>query len=269
MVGISAGLVVWKGDNFDWFFAALVSVLNQTEPVDELLLTLNGQDVFVLAPEIWRVIKDADFAGRVTIVQNEVNIGLASALNQQLRQVEYEYYMRMDSDDISLPQRTRVFKAFAKKHNPLAVCGSFSEEFTETGSVRIRKYPTQTEEIRNGISLANPFSHPTVFLRVCDILAIGGYNEDYQRCQDLELWTRVLKAKLNVANMSEVLLRFRRCDTVNKRRSTSQWELKAYLNAIRELDFPRYHMVYPILRYFARRVNFLSELSYKYFKRKR
>ena len=161
-----------------------------------------------------------------------------------------------------------LFHHYQKSSQDVAVFGSFSEEFTETGERKIRRYPLGYKNIKKGIAVANPLSHPTTFLKVSSILSLGGYDTSYVRCQDLELWTRILKNEMLIENIPEVLLDFRRAHTVGKRKNTSEWEYKAYKNAIHELGFPKYKMVYPILRRMVRKVNILSELGYKYFKRK-
>lgn len=268
MVRLSSGLVVWTGDNKQWFFEALDSLLSQNHPIDELLITLNGKEVFVLEKEIKDVVSRSEFGVELKILHNESNEGLASALNSQLKECSGEYYMRMDSDDIARPNRVEVFHQYQQSGQDVAVFGSFSEEFTETGTRKTRRYPLGHKNIKKGIAVANPLSHPTTFLKVKSVLNLGGYDNSYVRCQDLELWTRILKNEMLIENIPEVLLDFRRVHTVGKRKNTSEWEYKAYKNAIHELGFPKYMMVYPILRRMVRKVDKLSELGYKYFKRK-
>lgn len=268
MVRLSSGIVVWSGDNKQWFFEALYSLLNQNYSIDELLITLNGKEVFNFEQEIREALISSGFDGEFKMLYNDSNEGLASALNGQLRECTGDYYMRMDSDDISRPNRVEVFHQYQQFGQDVAVFGSYSEEFTETGERKTRSYPLGYKNIKKGIAVANPLSHPTTFLKVSSVLSLGGYDTSYVRCQDLELWTRILKNEMLIVNIPEVLLDFRRVHTVGKRKDTSDWEYKAYRNAIDELGFPKFMMLYPVLRRMIRKIDKLSELAYKYFKRK-
>ena len=47
---------------------------------------------------------------RIVYVKNEQNMGVAATLNKGLRLAKGEYIARMDSDDISLPERMQLLR---------------------------------------------------------------------------------------------------------------------------------------------------------------
>lgn len=61
---------------------------------------------------------------RIKYFKNEKNLGVAKTLNKGLKLAQGKYIARMDSDDISLPERLYKQFKFMEVYNDIDVCGS-------------------------------------------------------------------------------------------------------------------------------------------------
>ena len=247
---------VYKSEKPAYLDRSLQSVWDdQTLKPDEIILVQDGP----LGDELLQVIdKWQEKLGKVLVrIVNEVNIGLTKSLNKGIKVAQGEYIARMDSDDISLPERFGEQVDFLNKHHDIPVVGSYIQEFSDgCDNLSIRKFPLDTEGAKKIIYKANPLAHPAVMIKK-DLFDEGiSYNEEYRTSQDLALWFDVLAAGYKVANIDKVLLKFRRNDSVYKRRSNrkdSNLELKVHEKGILKLyGFSPYKSLFPIMRYIIR-----------------
>lgn len=187
------------------------------------------------------------------VLTNDQNMGLTKSLNKGLKVVTGDFIARMDSDDISMPRRFERQIEFLTNHPKIAVCGGWLQEFDEADScLNIRHYPDNPTLIRKYICKASPLAHPTVMFRK-SVFSDNGfvYNEKYRTSQDLALWFDILYAGLNISNLQEVTIRFRRDIDVFKRRSRKKAmnEFKIYMNGIYRLHgIFTWRYIYPISR---------------------
>lgn len=144
---------------------------------------------------------------RIQIIEKPANTGYTNSLNIGLALARGEYIARMDSDDISLPERLSKQVAFMKLHPKVGVCGSWIETFGFSN--RIRRYKTEHEQIKIELLSRSSFAHPSVILRkaMLDQLSIK-YKVESEPAEDYELWVR-LSEYCELANIPEVLLRYR------------------------------------------------------------
>src|SRR5690625_3651528 len=104
MTKFSVLLSVYKDDNADHLECALRSIWHlQTVKPSQIVIVKDGQ----LTDSLESVISGIkhELAGVVTEVSLKQNIGLAGALNVGLKACRYQLVARMDSDDISVPNR--------------------------------------------------------------------------------------------------------------------------------------------------------------------
>lgn len=189
-------------------------------------------------------------------VVNEENIGLTKSLNKGLRIVTGDYIARMDSDDISMPDRLKHQKEFLDNHPEVAIVGGSLQEFDEENDcLGVRKYPKTNDDVLKYIHRASPLAHPTVMMRR-EIFDNGlRYDECYRTSQDIALWFDALAAGYKIGNLSEVTLKFRRNGDVYKRRSRKKAvnEFKIYMRGIYRLNgIFTYKYIYPLARFVFR-----------------
>lgn len=256
MTGISVLISVYKSEKAEYLDKALKSVWDdQTLKPNKIVLVLDGP----LSSELTLVInwwKDK-LRESILVIRNEKNIGLTKSLIKGISIIDTDYIARMDSDDISLPNRFEVQAAFLDKHPKIAVVGSNIIEFSDgAGDLGVRIYPKNTESAKRTIYKANPLAHPVVMMRKSLFDEGIIYNEKYRTTQDLALWFDVLDAGYNVANIDEPLLRFRRNDSVYHRRanwSDSWLELKIHEKGILKLyGVSPYKSLFPLARFAIR-----------------
>lgn len=152
---------------------------------------------------------------RIKLIRNEKNLGLARSLNIALRQARGDFVVRMDADDISLPQRLQVQLDFLQKHRDVSLCGTWVKIINSQGEpIGAIHKPTTDHEIKKQLLRITPLIHPTWFGRREIFLQLDGWDEDFDTAEDYQFLLRAKNYKM--ANIGKELLLFRRWE---KRRS--------------------------------------------------
>lgn len=147
---------------------------------------------------------------RIEYLANDCNMGLIFSLNKGLSHAKGKYIARMDSDDISLPDRFISQLKFMENNQDVVLCGSQIEYISNENIKKRRFYaPCSDEKIRNRLFVSSPIAHPTVFIRrsiICDNLL--QYDDNYIHCEDYKLWVDI-SVYGKMANLDTVLLKYR------------------------------------------------------------
>ena len=195
---------------------AIESILNQSIPPDEIILIKDGKLTF----ELDEVISSyaTMFPKLFKILLIEENKGLWNALNVGLQNAKNELVARMDTDDISLPERCEKQLMLFEKEKELALVGTNIAEFYDEPQniISERKVPSEYNNILKFSRRRNPFNHPTVMYKKTVILECGGYPSN-PGSEDYQLFTRVIYEGNKVKNINESLLLYR-ADEGNFRR---------------------------------------------------
>lgn len=169
------------------------------------------------------------------IIRLETNSGLGNALNIGFQHCKNELIARMDSDDISRPERCEKQLAVFKNKPEISICSGIVEEFTDTvSSIDAKRIPPETQqEIVAFAKRRNPFNHPCVMYKKEAVKIAGGY-QDFYLLEDYYLWVRMLQKNLQGYNIQEPLLWMRAGSEMYKRRAgwkylTSQNKLFKYM----------------------------------------
>lgn len=217
---------LYSKEHPEYLEEAINSMITQTIKPDEIVLVEDGP----LTSELYAVVKE--YEPYLKIVINKKNLGLGLALNEGLKACKNDLVARMDTDDISKPDRCeKQLKRFAEKPE-LAIVGSHIDEFV--GSIQNvisqRKVPTDSKSIYEYAKKRSAFNHPAVMYRKSAVLAVGGY-ADLKRNQDVDLFGRMLFKGYKAENIDEALLWFRTSDELLARRKS--WEnSKSYIATI-------------------------------------
>ena len=137
--------------------------------------------------------------------------GYVSLLRRGLNHCRGEFVARMDSDDISMPDRFDKQIAYLRGHPEVVAVGSRVVLIDPYGS-RVEKPAHKTEhaeieaELLNGVGWA--LVHPTVMMRREPLMKVGGYREDLAVSEDLDLFLRLAEVG-KLANLPDVLLQYR------------------------------------------------------------
>ncbi len=74
---------------------------------------------------------------RLVIIEKDSNSGIVDTMNVALNRIETEYYIRMDGDDISTPERFQKLVDFMDQNSEIGVCSSSIETFGIENKVRV------------------------------------------------------------------------------------------------------------------------------------
>ena len=186
-------------------FDSVNSIIDQTFRDWEMIIYDDGSE-----EQYVDMIKEAAALDeRIIYIRNDVNHGLAYALNQCLQEAGGEYIARMDADDISKPERLEKLYNFLCEHSEYEWAGSNSELFDENGvwgTDQMQEIPEEKDFLAY-----SPYIHPSVIFRKSVLDEMNGYkvSEETKRCEDYELFMRLHKAGYRGYNMQECLLLYR------------------------------------------------------------
>jgi glycosyltransferase involved in cell wall biosynthesis len=207
-VKFSVLMSVYSKENPVFLTQALDSLLNQTLRPAEIVLVKDG----LLSKELDDVIDDFTIMnnGLFKIIGLNKNVGLGKALAVGIEYCTNDFIARMDSDDISLPNRFFEQLSYLLDNPDIDVIGSAIEEFNQLpGDLnRFRILPINNEELMKFSKFRNPFNHPTVFFRKEAILKAGSYVH-MPFFEDFYLWIRVINKGFRLTNLKQVHLYFR------------------------------------------------------------
>lgn len=223
---------VYRKENSRWFKKAAESMLNQTVPPDEFVLVCDGP----ITKELETAIEELDKGcpGMFQILYLKENVGLGEALRQGLLLCRNELIARMDSDDISCPDRCeRQIRLFQKKQELSFCSGAIAEFFdekelenSEQGSLRLRSLPQSHKEILSYARKRNPMNHMAVMFKKSAVLQAGNY-QSAEGMEDYDLWSRMLQSGFQAENLKEILVWARIGNGMEQRRGGLKYAGKA------------------------------------------
>lgn len=215
-------------------YSVLMSVYRKEKP-ENLKSSVESMVKQTVRPSQIVVVKDGPLTDELENVLNEFvqsnpdvfniikldsNVGLAQALNIGLQCCKYSLVARMDSDDISKPDRCeKQLLEFIANPN-LSIVGTNIDEFDEDihQILCTRKVPEQYEDIFQYIHRRSPFNHVTVMYKKEDVLRCGNYQIRWK--EDLDLFFRMLNNGCRAKNIQESLVLVRvNQDGIRRRKS--------------------------------------------------
>ena len=204
MVGLSALLSTYSGDEPDALRDAIESLLDQRHPADEIVLVKDGPLTECSERTIDSLVETAP---TITTIGLSHNVGLGRALNAGLEHCSFPLVARMDADDVAVPERFGLQRSYLDAHPDVDVVGGAMAEIdAETGTRHVRSVPTAPGEIERMARRRSPLNHPTVMFRKHAIEAVGGY-ADLRSMQDYDLWVRLLANGYRLGNLPDVLVK--------------------------------------------------------------
>ena len=224
---------VYAKEKPEYFRLAVESMISQTTEPDEIIVVQDGP----LPTDLYSTVHEyaERYPNLIQIVVSEKNIGLGLALNLGLEHCRNELVARMDTDDISLPDRCQKQLECFEKDSNLNICGTWIDEFLDSTNnvISSRKVPCEHKTIYKFGKRRSPFNHPTVMYRKSAVLDCKGYS-DLRRNQDVDLFGRMLFHGFRAINIPESLLLFRADDSLVKRRK-SWGNTASYIETIHRL----------------------------------
>lgn len=220
---------VYSKEKPEYLRASIDSMLSQTIPPDQFVLVKDGPLTNELNQVIDKFVNDNQ--GLFTIVELKENRGLGIALDEGMKYCKNELVARMDSDDISLPDRCeKELKLFEMKPE-LSIVSGFIGEFEDDPNhiVSVRDVPEEQEAIKRRMRTRSAFNHPAVMYKKSEVLRCGGYGT-LRRKQDHVLFSHMMNSGCMAYNIQEILLLFR-ADRESVKRKKSWENCRGYIEA--------------------------------------
>ncbi|MBP5656238.1 glycosyltransferase [Candidatus Saccharibacteria bacterium] len=228
----SVVVCVYEKDNAEHFRAAVESLYNQTLLPGEVVIAGDGK----LSDELYKTVDTLKKKYHtLKYFELDKNRGIGAASNFGISKCQNDLVAKMDSDDISVPTRIeKQVKAF-QDDPELVMLGGQIEEFKNNDPKQVvsrREVPTDSDQIIKFARRRSPLNNPTIMFRKKEIETVGGYPE-MSRAEDYYLFIKLIAAKKKLANLSDVLVKYR-LDADNIKRRKSWANTKEMILARRE-----------------------------------
>lgn len=181
---VSVVMSVYK-ERQEWICEAIESILKQTFNDFEFIIVYDCPE----NKESIKIITDYSRKDdRIRYVVNETNIGLTKSLNKGLRISKGEYIVRIDADDVALPNRLLEQVRFMD-NNPDVVASGTAAYYWDGNKILKRTHRNSSGKVlRSMIIFDSPIYHPAaIFRRIVDGIQVT-YNEEFRYSQDYALW---------------------------------------------------------------------------------
>lgn len=243
-IQFSVLISVYKKEKAEYLKQALQSVINQTLKPTEVVIVKDG----FLTKELDECIEDfqRQHPKLFKILTFKKNRGLGLALRDGVKACKYEYIARMDSDDISKPDRFDKQFKYIQKHPETTLLGTWITEFSkdEKKPDTITQLPCNHLEITKFAKRRNPFRHMTVIYKKQAVIDSGNYRA-FLWFEDYDLWIRMLQKGYITANIPEYLVNVRADKDMFARRGGWQYlkqdlRFQKYLKEINFISCKKY-----------------------------
>ena len=219
------------------------SMLNQTVYPDDFVIVCDGE----LTPELDSVIEfyTTEYPELFNIIRLPVNNGLGNALRTGLEACKNEFVARMDTDDISLPERIEKQLVVFDTHPEYSVVGGHIAEFVDEPDniIDYRIVPTTHDLIYKMAKKRNPMNHMTVLFKKSDVIKNGNYC-DFSFFEYYHLWVRMLCNGNLFHNINEICV-YARVDTMFGRRHGLEYykqskKMMQFMKSLKLITYPQY-----------------------------
>lgn len=214
---VTVGIPVYNGARY--IQQAIESVLNQTYTDFELIVTDDGSTDGTL--EVLRLFDDS----RLKIISDGENRGISYRLNQQISLAGGRYFVRMDADDIMMPNRLECQVNFLQNNPEVDVVGSSVIIIDEKNDLIGKRNVNRRSKDIDQLFYNTHFIHPTVAGKT-SWFKKWQYSETLKGVEDYDLWIRSYQNS-RFADINEPLLYYR--DPLSFRLKTYLFRIKQSL----------------------------------------
>lgn len=198
---------VYYKESPEYLRTSMDSIQRQSVPTNDFVVVCDSP----LDPELDAVLQEEQekFGNNALHIHRlEKNGGLGNALNEGLKICQNELVARMDSDDISRPDRCeKQLRVFEQNPEIDFTSGTISKFETDpkvpSGE---RHLPVTNEKIIKFSKKRNPMNHVAVMLKKSAVESAEGYKETFHLFEDYYLWVRMLRKGLRTQNIPDVIV---------------------------------------------------------------
>lgn len=219
MQNYSVLMSVYYKEKAEYLELAIESMLNQTVPPEQFVIVEDGVLTDELNQQIDRYKNSYPLI--FTIVKLKDNKGLGVALDEGIKYCRNELIARMDSDDISKPNRCEQQLNLFCNNLKLSIVSGNIDEFIDNphNIVATRGVPEKQNDIKKQMRTRSAFNHPAVMYKKSEVIRCGGYGK-LKRKQDHDLFSRMVNMGCGAYNIQDSILLFRaNRDSIKRKKS--------------------------------------------------
>ncbi|SMC09968.1 glycosyltransferase [Nitratiruptor tergarcus] len=259
---------VYKNDKLEYVREALNSLYNQKLKAD-IFIKIDGE----IDKELEEFLVSEKEKGKIKYLdRRKENRGLAYSLNELIEkglELNYNYFFRMDADDINNLDRFKKQIEFMEKNKNIDVCGTYIKEIGDgLDYEKLVKYPLNHDEMFDFFKKRVPLAHVSVCFRDSYFKKAGLYPENgHISNEDTLMWLKGFQSGCHFANIPYIGVNVRvNKDFFNRRRGIKKvwYDLKNRIEVVRTLEYGLFGYIYSIGMFF---INILppsvKKLAYK------
>jgi hypothetical protein len=189
--------------------------------------TRDAFDIYVqedgpVPQQLHRYLADLYAAGQLQYFgERENNEGVSFTFNELITRAldaGYTYLVRMDTDDLCVPERLALQYDFMEAHPDVDVVGGWIEEFnTDSGERQVVRYAETHDAIFEFFKKRSPIANPTAFFRRTFFEKAGRHRLDTSN-EDYALWLEGFAHGCRFHNLQVPLVKMRVNDAFFYRR---------------------------------------------------
>lgn len=207
---------------------AMDSILSQTYSNYELIV-LND-----CSPDESDDILDTYTDLRIVRYKGEKNVGLSNILNVGIGLARGKYIARMDSDDLSLPDRLQIQVDYLETHPEIDLVSVGMKLFGAKEEIWFRE--RNPDKVKINALFHSPILHASSMWRrerfeENDLR----FRQELVPSEDYDLWTRALVKGLKLVNLRQVLYKYR----IHPAQATTRTDLTAEKDRIVQQNYLR------------------------------
>jgi glycosyltransferase involved in cell wall biosynthesis len=193
-----------------YLFQSIESLVSQTYSNLEIIIIVNGSEYNSLLDEIKLLLVSlVTCPGRSFKVLHTGIAQLSNALNLGLDNSSGDFIARMDSDDISLPNRIKKQFRFLVDNNLELVGSQLILINSNSDFIGFQSYPIQPRNINRLLPFKNCFAHNTILAKKNLFFENRGYLGLFST-EDYYLWMRMQSSRaIRWQNMRDKLVLYR------------------------------------------------------------
>ncbi|WP_310604139.1 glycosyltransferase [Anaerosporobacter sp.] len=204
-VKYSVLMSLYEGEEVAYLKESIESMLAQTYPADEIVVVKDGPLTKALETTLDEF--ESNYKGQFKFVKLEKNEGLGPALKAGISACRNEWIVRMDADDVAVPNRCeRQIQELDKQPDLDMICSNYYEFHGDKEDCVLRNSPEKHEEIIKFARRRNPFGHCCMMYRKSRVLEAGNYGEHFPSVEDYDLWIRMFMKGCRCYNIQEPLV---------------------------------------------------------------
>jgi glycosyltransferase involved in cell wall biosynthesis len=184
---------------------SILSLLNQSFADFECIIIVDNPQL----TDIVTIVNSFN-DGRLKLIYNENNMGLALSMNRAATIASSPVFARMDADDIAEKDRLEIEYQILNEKNVDVVYANYT--FIDSNSKSLSGLGRQfVDGYADPVDIAlnpNQIHHPTVMMRRTIFEEVRGYR-DFPCAQDSDLWMRMQEAGASFYKVSTPLIKYR------------------------------------------------------------